>query len=110
MTSGREKRSSSRKPLHGRVFVGPKQSGAVEAKATDLSLTGMCIYIPNKLAVGSPHRITFEIMVHGSARTISLIAEVVFCSYRKAGDFKVGMRFLEIDPQSDAYMSEFMQN
>ena len=107
MISVQEHRSASRKPLNGRVVI---SSGQMETKATDLSDTGMCIYAPSKLEVRQSYGVTFEIMVRGTARTISLTAEVVFCSYTRTGKFKVGMRFLHMDTRSNSWMTEYVQS
>ena len=110
MTSKSEKRISSRRLLQIRVVVTSKLIDPVEARTIDLSRTGICVYTQDKLKVGEIYTVTFDVMQRGSIRKLSLQAEVVFCTYRRTGDFKVGMRFLETDPASDALMAEFTQN
>jgi len=104
------KRSSARKSLQTRVFITSEKPGRIEAKATDLSTTGLCIYSENKLKVQQVYRLAIEMKVRGKMRIINALAETVTCTYSRIGCFKIGMRFLEVDGGGESIMLEYMEN
>jgi len=104
------KRSSSRKSLQTRVLISSERLGQIEAKATDLSTTGLCVYSDNKLQVQQIYRLAIEMQIRGRIRMINALAEVVVCSYSRTGCFKVGMRFLEVDGGGESAMAEYLEN
>lgn len=94
-------RTEERKQLHCATTVLFKDMPAMAGKAADLTLSGMCILLPESLENGKECLVTFETTVSGKQYSVKVRAKPVYSVY--SGDaFRTGFKFERVDDTTAA--------
>jgi len=103
-----EKRLAPRKTLQcpARIMLGEGRS--LIANTTDLAPGGMSVTVPEQLSSGQSCVVTFGVPLAGGLRPVGAAATVLYSASNGTEGFRIGLRFVEIDPGGNRAVSEFI--
>lgn len=80
----------------------------VAARTLDLGTSGVSVHVEQMVKEGAKGQISFEMFTDGKTHMISAKVAVTYCIF-SSGEFKVGMQFLQLDPQTAQVLGKFMR-
>jgi hypothetical protein len=104
-----ERRNYDRKSvaIHARVTVPGKS--VLPGHTVDMSRAGASITLPFELAQGQLCQIDLELQVCGESRAFHIPGEVRYCVSMAAGQFRAGVRFVETDAATSAFIASILK-
>jgi hypothetical protein len=103
-----ERREDPRKRLVGPASL-ITQSGAVNVRTLDISLTGMSVASPANVLVGSACTVDINLPASGGNRQRArLPARVVNCVMSKVDGFRLGLQFADLPLSERAALADCM--
>ena len=108
MTTKSETRTYPRKILRGQARVALSGMPAMRAKTVDVSLGGICLFVPEQLRPGQICNVGFEAPADGKVVRVFALAKVVYSILAGTDGFRTGLQFTELDAANNKLLAEVM--
>jgi|GEM_PF-2266265 len=105
-----DRRRSARKALNTNGLLASQGHEPVEVKTVDLSLGGVAVAMPYRMALNQACIVTFDMPIQDKIRRVAAVAEVAYSVRNTKQDFKTGLRFVELDAAGAAAVGEYMED
>ncbi len=102
------RRESDRKVVRLRATVSLPGDRTFEAHTVDISSGGACIVAPYQLTTGQQCVIHLELSACGSDHKIRLMGRICYCNGSGAAQFRVGMRFVQLDDTAASFIAAIL--
>lgn len=109
MTSESDARTSPRKTLRCHAKVAVPGSAPINARTVDISMGGVCVFVPEQLPVGQACMIAFEATtVTGKVRAVATAAKVAYSILSGTDGFRTGLQFTRLDAEIKKTLAELV--
>lgn len=101
-------RNFTRKPVRGQSLLIHPNGERYRGRIKDLSLGGVCVLLPEQVAVGLDCKVALETVHNGQVVHLVASAKVVYCILSGTDGFRTGLQFAEIDAANNKLLAELM--
>lgn len=106
MTS--ETRVYPRKILRAHARIALRGQAPLRARTIDISLGGLCLFVPEQLPVGQLCDVGFETSLNGKTVRVIGAARVIYCILSGTDGFRTGVQFVQLDAANNKTLAELM--
>lgn len=105
-----QRRAQERRPLRAQAQLRLTEARVITVHTFDISSGGLGLVSPTNLQVGSNCIVSLPLPDSQHTKAVAkMLAEVSHCIFTSAeGAFKVGLRFIEVPPDSAALISRYL--
>lgn len=80
----------------------------MRARTIDISLGGLCLFVPEQLPVGQLCDVGFETSLNGKTVRVIGAARVIYCILSGTDGFRTGVQFVQLDAANNKTLAELM--
>lgn len=102
--------TSSRRPLRSPIKLAFRDSQRLLARTINIATDGLTMMSPLQIARGKVCDICIDLLLGGKRRQIYAVSTSVECVCVGCQGFRTNLRFLDIDPDSQQILSEFVRH
>jgi hypothetical protein len=104
-----DKRQSARKVLRIKAILTVNGASRWTVRTMDIGKYGMCLNdIARPLVPGQEVHVAFEMAFSGKVHNVSVSARVSHCMDTRTDGFKAGLQFIDLDPEVDALLGQYL--
>lgn len=100
-----ERRQQARRGVLVRARVEIPGKLLLSGHAVDISQGGLGLQCNSAVAVGQQVRVTVPFDVLGERREIVITARVCYCTQQTESHFRLGLQFVDLDPDAAAFIA-----
>lgn len=103
-----EIRAYPRKIMRCQARIALRGMAPMRARTVDVSLGGLCLLVEEQLPVGQLCDVGFEAPLNGRMVRVIGSAKVVYCILSGTEGFRLGLQYVELDPNNNKTLAELM--